>query len=60
MNNNAEAQVRSLKRLILAQLTFQQVIGACEFLLPHGSDEHEQFYGTFISGSGGRQHLRAG
>jgi hypothetical protein len=48
MSNKQEAQVRALKRLILAHITFQQVIAACEFL--HDSDEHAQFYGTFFSG----------
>jgi hypothetical protein len=50
MSNNQETKVRALKRLILAHITFQQVIAACEFLICHDSDEHAQFYGIFFSG----------
>ena len=45
-----ERQVRALKRLILAHITFQQVIAACDFLITHESDEYAQFYGTFFTG----------
>ena len=50
MSNREEAKIRGLNRLILAQMTFRQVIAACEFLITHDSDEHAQFYGPFFSG----------
>jgi len=50
MSNKQEAKLRALERLILAHITFRQVIAACEFLISHDSDEHAQFYGTFFSG----------
>src|SRR5437867_6935430 len=50
MSNKQETKIRALNRLIIAQITFQQVIAACEFLISHDSDEHSQFYGTFFSG----------
>jgi hypothetical protein len=45
-----QGKVRALKRLILAHITFQQVISACDFLIAHDSDERAQFYGTFFTG----------
>jgi hypothetical protein len=45
-----ERKVRALKRLVLAHITFQEVIVACEFLIAHDSDEYAQFYGIFFTG----------
>lgn len=50
MDNNQQAKIRALKRLVLAHTTFQQVISACELLISHESDERAQFYGIFFSG----------
>ena len=50
MGNKPETKIRALNRLVIAQITFQQVIAACDFLTSHESDEHAQFYGTFFSG----------
>src|SRR6266404_8270281 len=50
MDKKQEAKIRALERFIIAHVTFQQVIAACEFLMSHESDEHAQFYGTFFSG----------
>lgn len=50
MSHKRESKIRALKRLILARITFQQVISACEFLISNDSDEHAQFYGTFFAG----------
>ncbi len=45
-----ERETRALKRLIIAHITFQQVIAGCDFLITHESDEYAQFYGTFLTG----------
>jgi hypothetical protein len=50
MDKNQQPKIRALRRLILAHITFQQVISACDFLISHDSDERAQFYGIFFSG----------
>ncbi len=50
MDNKQQAKIRALKRLVLAHITFQQIIAACDFLISHDSDEQAQFYGIFFSG----------
>jgi hypothetical protein len=45
-----KSKILALKRLVLAHITFQQVIASCDFLIAHDSDEHSQFYGPFFSG----------
>ena len=40
----------ALKRFIVAHVTFQQVIKACEFLISENSDDSSQFYIPFFTG----------
>src|SRR5262249_7253019 len=50
MDKKQQPKILALRRLVLAHITFQQVISACNFLISHESDERAQFYGIFFSG----------